>query len=263
MSVQEIIDKWIGKEPPRVVSLGDYPIAYPGLTLYHGLSGSLKSFSSVIIANKLNYDVVFYLDFEGNSVDLKTHCLKNDVYYMNLSNGAKEQLLNFMTDVTQITKENKVLVIVDSFSRVFTEPVNETHKIDEIFKQLKFQCTDYNYSLLIIDHSRRTEYGTDIRGGDNKKKFADVVLGTKKANLKTFTAEIIIEKSRLSAFTTGSEFIVKSSNKQCRDEFIELCIKKGITSKSYISRKLSKKQREIYKEYIEDFDEIMKGVIDE
>jgi len=168
-----------------------------------------------------------------------------------------------MTDITQITKENKVLVIVDSFSRVFTEPVNETHKIDKIFKQLKYRCTEYNYSLLIIDHSRRTEYGIDIRGGDNKKKFADVVLGTKKVNLKTFTTDILIEKSRLSAFTTGSEFTIKSLDKQAKDEFIELCIKKGITNKGYISRNFSKKQREIYKEFIKDFDEIMKGIINE
>jgi len=84
MNVKEIVNKWEGKEPPRVISLGDYPIAYPGLTLYHGLSGSLKSFSSVIIANKLDYDAVFYLDFEGNSIDLKTHCLKNDIYYLNM-----------------------------------------------------------------------------------------------------------------------------------------------------------------------------------
>jgi len=254
MNVNEIVSKWEGKEPPRVISLGSYPIAYPGLTLYHGLSGSLKSFSSVIIANKLAYDAVFYLDFEGNSIDLKTHCLKNDIYYLNLSYGSKDELFNFMTDITQVSKDNKVLVIVDSFSRVFTEPVNETHKIDEIFKKLKFQCTEYNYSLLIIDHSRRTDYGIDIRGGDNKKKFADVVIGTKKVNLKTFTTDILIEKSRLSAFTAGSEFVIKSLNESNKDEFIKLCITKGITNKGYIARKLSKRQREIYKEYIEDFD---------
>jgi len=245
---------WEGKEPPKVTSLGKYPIAYPGLTLYHGLSGSLKSFGSVVMANRLDYDIIYYLDFEGNSIDLKSHCKKNDVNYINLSYGDHITFFNFISGIFKFSKKIKVLVIIDSFSRVFIEPVNETHKIDEIFKQLKFQCTENNYSLLIIDHSRRTDYGIDIRGGDNKKKFADVVLGTKKVNLKTFTTDITIEKSRLSKFSAGSEISIKSSNMSCKDEFILLCIDRSITNKTECNRKLSKKQREIYKEYIEDFD---------
>ena len=261
MTIKELIEKWKGKEPPRVVSLGSYPVAYPGLTLYHGLSGSLKSFSSVIIARELEYDIKLYLDFEGNSVDLKTHCMKNGVEYLNLSYGSQDELLNFMTDVAQITKNNKVLVIVDSFSRVFTEPLNETHKIDKIFKFLKYQCTEYNYSLLIIDHSKKLEFGgIEIRGGDNKKKFADVVIGVKDKDLKKFTSTIEIEKSRLSNFTVGDSFIVKSSDKKLKDEFLELIKTKNIKTKTDCNRKLSKRQREIYREYIENINEIIKDI---
>jgi len=258
MNIEDLIKKWEGKEPKNVVSLGKYPVAFPGLTLFHGLSGSLKSFSSVIIASKLDYDYRFYLDFEGNSVDLKTHCLKHNVNYLNLAYGGKQELRMFLTDIAKFSEKNKILVIVDSFSRVFTEPVNETHKIDSVFKELKYLCTDNNYSLLIIDHSRKLEFGgIDIRGGDNKKKFADVVISSNNADLKTFTANIELEKSRLSAFTVGSKFSIKTSTKELKQEFIDLIKQKNIKSKAEAYKRLSKKQREVYTEYIKEFDQII------
>ena len=251
--------KYEGKEPPNVISLGEMPIAYPGLTLFYGLSGSFKSYSSVLMASKQNYDAVYYLDFEGNSVDLKTHCLKHDIYYLNMSLGSDIDLRQFLTDVAKVSSEYKILVIVDSFSRVFQVAVNETEKIDKIFKELKIEPTNNNYSLMIIDHARKSElFGIDIRGGDNKKKFADMVLKVEKANYKSMICEIEIEKSRIPSIKPKSEnVIIKLDNKSNYDEFVNIVLSKGLpNSKKELVMKLSKKQREVYKEFINDYENV-------
>ena len=255
----ELAKKYEGKEPPNVISLGNMPIAYPGLTLFYGLSGSFKSYSSVIMASKQNYDGVYYLDFEGNSVDLKTHCLKHNVFYINMAIGSDTDLELFLTEIAKLSSDYKLLVIVDSFSRVFQVAVNETEKIDKIFKKLKIEPTNNNYSLLIIDHARKNDvYGVDIRGGDNKKKFADMVLKVNKADYKSMICDIEIEKSRIPSIKPRTENIqIKLNNKSTYDEFVEIIILKGIPqNKRELRDKLSKKQREIYKEFINDYDNI-------
>ena len=261
MNEFSIYEKWKGKEPPNMYSLGNYPIAYPGLTIYHGLSGSMKSYSSVIIAKELEYDVRYYLDFEGNNQNFKQHCIDNNVMYLNMSSFGSNEFDLFMSDISHISKAKKVIIILDSFSRLYPIAVNETHKIDEIFKKLKQYADIYNISLLLIDHSRKTDYGIDIRGGDNKKKFADVVLKVKKANIKDYETIIQIEKSRLLNFKLDYEFKISTKIKDYKKEFLDIVKKKNIFNKRELFRSLSKKQQEKFNIFKDNFDELIKELL--
>ena len=244
------------KEPTEVVALGDYPIAYPGLTLIHGLSGVGKSWAVVSMLSQCSYDLVFYLDAEGNSKSFKEHCDSNSVTYVNFVGD--KRLDKFFSIVGNRGK--KIAVIIDSFSMINNVAVNETEKIDMILSRYKEQAIENNISIIVIDHSRkvyfdRNKYIVEVRGGDNKKKFYDVVVCAKDFNKDTFDVEFEVEKSRLSMFNTGHTFRINGLVVDKDEEFIELLKKKNLigANKKGVLIKLSQKQRDYFKEQLNNY----------
>jgi hypothetical protein len=151
---------------------------------------------------------------------------------------------------------------LDSFSFVFSSPVNETSTIDNIFRNLRSDAIDNKYSLLIIDHSKTNEFGkVSIRGGDNKFKFTDIVLKVKKSDRKKMQCIIEVEKSRIKSIIPKQEYEINFEKGSVMDTLRELIVKKNYVSYRTFKANLSAKQRssvnsilneEIYNKLLEE-----------
>jgi hypothetical protein len=237
--------------------MGNYPIVHPGITLLHGLTGTMKSYTSALMAGKSTFDKVVYLDFESNPIQFREFCEANNIIKVNPVDKSIRVLYKLTKELNKegYFKTNKVLFKIDSYSYIFELPVNKTNEIDKTIKRLREDVVNKGYSVLLIDHARRGENGSvDIRGGDNKLKFVDVSLKVLKADIKKYTSRIVVEKSRALDIQVNSEFSITTKENLLLEEFKQLIRSKGcLKSKREFRMTLSVQQRAKYKEYLEDY----------
>lgn len=232
----------------------DNPIVYPGFILYHGLSGTGKSYSiTKMLGEPEFFDEIVYLDLEKNPDTLKSYAENYNVTYLKPELD-QEQVLEVIEEIAREAYNTniKLALVLDSFSVAFYEDVSNTHKIDEIFSSIKNIVAKYPITLVLIDHStkhRGAGFTTiDIRGGDNKRKFVDMSLFIAKSMLPNIIVKV--EKSRCIDISKNQEFDIKLfENKEDIEKQWKKLAEKYKEKGNYreFTDSLSKKQKELLK----------------
>ena len=175
-----ICEKYKGEEPRNIRSINSKPVAYPGLTLLSGKSGSLKSYTSIKLSK--GYDYVFHLDFGLNPLQFKDFCMKNDVKYLNVFN---ENVLYILYDLIPRFKDKKALFIVDYYSLS-----------ENIVSKLRKLAIKNNVAIMIID----------TNSYDFREIYADIVIHTEHIDYKNYECIVKVDKSKVSNIAYGDEF---------------------------------------------------------
>jgi len=178
--MHSIYEKYKGEEPRNIKSINSKPVAYPGLTLLSGKSGSLKSYTSIKLSK--GYDYVFHLDFGLNPLQFKDFCTKYNVTYLNVFNS---NVLDILYDLVPKFKDKKALFIVDYYS------LNEY-----LISDLRKIAIKNNIAIMVID----TEFD------DYLQMYADIMIHIEDIDYKNHTGIVKVDKSKVSNIAYGDEF---------------------------------------------------------
>ena len=175
-----IYEKYKGEEPKDIKSITGKPVAYPGLTLLSGKSGSLKSYTAIKLSK--GYDYIFHLDFGLNPLQFKDFCTENNVKYLNVFS---ENVFDILYDLVPKFKDKKALFIVDYC------PLNEY-----VISELRKIAIKNNVAIMVID----TNFNNHLQ------IYADIMIHIENIDYKNYTGIVKVHKSKVFNITHGDEF---------------------------------------------------------